>query len=265
MDIICAKCGKHFSDIEAAREHRGHCKETSKDEAIRWIPAQKSKISPEEWERLMRLINPQSVSAPQTPDVKPTPIESTSPKDSTEPDATIPVTNSGNSKSAPVKKEAVKNKRAKASNYKIQNWLIALILFFALCVIGLGISLFVGILIPFWLLFIFSLVYVVEKWFYYFTRKYRVIGKLYRLLLNLSLLSLLGIIIWTSAQLFSQQFVHNPLVGSVIFLAELAMLVWMWKVVSKNSWRWPSMKLTAFSLVGLCAIFAFAGVKPFTQ
>jgi hypothetical protein len=26
LDIICAKCGKHFSSIEAAREHRGLCK-----------------------------------------------------------------------------------------------------------------------------------------------------------------------------------------------------------------------------------------------
>jgi hypothetical protein len=28
MDIICAKCGKHFNSVESARNHRGHCKET---------------------------------------------------------------------------------------------------------------------------------------------------------------------------------------------------------------------------------------------
>jgi len=61
MDIICAKCGKHFSSIEAAREHSGHCTETSKGEPIRWIPAPKSEITPEEWESLMKLINPQDI------------------------------------------------------------------------------------------------------------------------------------------------------------------------------------------------------------
>ncbi len=67
MDIICAKCGKHIFSIEAAREHSGHCKETSPGESIRWIPAQKSEITPEEWESLMKLVNPQDVSPPKAP------------------------------------------------------------------------------------------------------------------------------------------------------------------------------------------------------
>jgi len=88
MDIICAKCDRHFSSIEAAREHSGHCKETSKGESIRWIPAPKSKITPEEWERLMQLINPQYALPPKTPsDVEPTAVESENSKDSSEPAA----------------------------------------------------------------------------------------------------------------------------------------------------------------------------------
>jgi len=67
MDIICGKCGKHFSSIEAAREHSGHCKETSKGEPIHWIPAPKSKITSEEWENLIKLINPQDVSPTTKP------------------------------------------------------------------------------------------------------------------------------------------------------------------------------------------------------
>jgi len=39
----------------------------------------------------------------------------------------------------------------------------------------------------------------------------------------------------------------------------------MWRIVSKNSWRWPSMKLTIFSLICLFVIFAFAGVNPFSS
>ena len=124
MDIICARCGKHFSSIEDAREHRGHCKETSEGEAIHWIPAPNSKVTPEEWESLMKLIN---------------------------------------------------KKREKISNYKIQNWLMALVFIFALCVTGLGVSIFVGSFIPLWLMFGFAFIYAIEKWLYYFTRKHRVL------------------------------------------------------------------------------------------
>jgi len=261
MDIICAKCGKHFSSIETAREH--HCKETSEGASVRWIPAPKSKITPEEWDSLMKLINPQDLPPPKAPsDVELTATESTISKDSAEPDVSRPSTNSEKSKRIPGKKEAVKNKREKKSNYKIQNWLIALLFIFAFCIIGLGVSIFVGSFIPLWLTFGFSFIYSIEKWFYYFTRKHKGLGKLYRLLLNLSILSLLGLIVWSGIKVFSQQFVHSQLIGSLVFLAELVLFVWMWRIVSKNSWRWPSMKLTGFSLICLFVIFAFAGVPP---
>jgi len=145
---------------------------------------------------------------------------------------------------------------------QIQNWLIALLLVFALSIVGLGISMFVGSFIPFWLVFGFSIIYSVEKWLHYFTRKYKAIGKLYRLLLNLSILSLIGLLIWSGIKLFSQQFVQSTLIGSLIFLTEFVLFIWMWKVVANNSWRWPSMKLTVFSLICLSLIFAFAGVQP---
>lgn len=251
MDIICAKCGKHFSSIEAAREHRGHCKETSNGEPIHWKPSPQSKVNPEEWENLMKLINTQDASQAITPShSEPTATEYKSATDSTD------------SKGSPDEKKAGRNSIKKTSNYKIQNWLVALLFIFALSVIGLGISLFVGVFIPFWILFIFSLVYSIEKWFYYRTRKHKSIGKIYRLFLNLSILYLLALIIWSGIKLFSNQFTHSSLVGSLILLAEFAVFIWMWRVVAKNSWRWPSMKLTVFSLICLSLIFAFAGVPP---
>lgn len=263
MDIICAKCGKHFSSIEAAREHRGNCRETSSNELIQWLPAKKSKISPEEWDNLMKLINAQDVSPTTSPsNLEPSTASS---EDSAEPGVTVPPASSEKSKRTPEKKEAVKNKNKKTSNYKIQNWLISILLVFALCIVGLGISIFVGNFIPLWLMFGFSFIFSIEKWFHYYTRRHKVLGKLYRLLLNLSILSLLGLIIWSGVKLFSQQFVYSQLVGSLIFLAELVFFVWLWRIVSKNSWRWPSMKLTVFSLICLFVIFAFAGVRPFAD
>jgi len=151
------------------------------------------------------------------------------------------------------------------SGNKISNWVLSLLLIFALSIIGLGITFFIRTSIPFWILLGFSLIYSVEKWFTYITRKHKGIGKLYRLFLNLSILSLFGLIIWSGIRLFSQQFVHSPLVGSLIFLTELVFFIWMWRVVLKNSWRWPSMKLTVFSLIVILIILAFAGVQPMSS
>lgn len=138
----------------------------------------------------------------------------------------------------------------------------ALLLIFAFSIIGLGISIFIGSFITFWLLLGFSSIYSVEKWFSYSTRKYKWAGKLYRLILNLSILSLLGLFIWSGSRLFSSQFTYSALVGSLVFLSEFVFFIWMWRVVSKNSWRWPSMKLTVFSLIAVSIVFAFAGVQP---
>jgi len=76
------------------------------------------------------------------------------------------------------------------------------------------------------------------------------------------MLCLLGLTIWSGIKLFSQQYFSNPLVDSLVFLAELVFFIWMWRTVSKNSWRWPSMKLTVFLLVCIAVVFTFAGVPP---
>jgi hypothetical protein len=154
------------------------------------------------------------------------------------------------------------NKSNKISGGSIPKWLIALLFIFILSIIGLVISLLIGSFIPLWLLVGFSFIYSVEKWFSYVTRKYKGIGKLYRLLLNLCILSVFGLLIWSGIRLFSHQFVHSSLAGSLILLAEFILFIWMWRVVSKNSWRWPSMKLTIFSLICLFIVLAFAGVQP---
>jgi hypothetical protein len=57
MDIICAKCDIHFTSIEDARGHNGHCKGTAMNEIIHWIPSPIVKITPEEWADMMVAIN----------------------------------------------------------------------------------------------------------------------------------------------------------------------------------------------------------------
>lgn len=147
-------------------------------------------------------------------------------------------------------------------NVSIPPWVLALLFIFSFSVLGLGISKFIGNFIPFWLLLGFSLIFAVEKWFYYFLRRSKAISSLYRIILNLSILSLIGLIIWTGSKLFSSQFLQNALIGSLVFIGELISLIWLWKTVAKNSWRKPSMELTVFVLLIIGIIFAFAGVQP---
>jgi len=158
--------------------------------------------------------------------------------------------------------ETSKNNRPRTVISPISNWLKALLLIFTFSFLGLIFSTLIGSSIPFWILFEFSIIFSIEKWFSYYTRKHKWIGKLYRLILNLSILSLLGLLIWSGIRLFSGRFTYSALVGSLIFLAEFIFFIWMWSVISKNSWRWPSMKLTVFSLICLSVVFAFAGVQP---
>ncbi|MFO7996419.1 MAG: hypothetical protein R6U93_04645 [Dehalococcoidia bacterium] len=155
----------------------------------------------------------------------------------------------------------------KASNTSpsFPDWLKALLLVFAASIVGLTISTFAESYLPFWPVFGFSIFYSIEKWFYYLTKRYKGLGKLYRLVLNLSILSLPVLLIWLAVKLFSHQLAQHPLVGSLMLVAGFVLFVWLCKVAAKNSWRWPSMKLTVFSLICLFLIFSFAGVQPLSD
>jgi len=145
---------------------------------------------------------------------------------------------------------------------RILNKLRPLLLIFALSLVGLGISSFVGSSIPFWMLLSFSLIFSTERWWSYYTRKYKIVGKLYRLALNLLVLSSLGCLVWSGSRLIHQQFLTTPLLSSLVFIVELIFFIWLCRIISKNKWRWPSMKLTVFSLLVLIVVFTFAGVQP---
>ena len=168
---------------------------------------------------------------------------------------------------SPLGKRVDKSRGHKAYSHRprIPNWLKPMLLIGAASVGGLTASRFVGTLIPFWLFLGSSVFYSIEKWLGYYTRKYKIVGRTYRLILNLSLLSLLGLLVWSGVSLFTQQFMQSPLIGSLVFLLELAVFIWLCRVVSKNGWRQPSMKLTVFSLICLFFMFSFAGVQPLSD
>lgn len=153
----------------------------------------------------------------------------------------------------------------KLSNIRNKKWLLSLLLVLALSLLGWGIKVLIGSSIPLCLLLGVSVVYSIEKWLGYYARRYKIVGKVYRLILNLSVLSLLGLLIWSGVSLFTQEFMQNSLIGSTVFLSELVIFIWLCRVVAKNSWRQPSMKLTVVSLVCIFVVFAFAGVQPFSD
>ena len=165
---------------------------------------------------------------------------------------------------SPLRKRTDKLGGQKAHHHRprIPNWLIALLFTVALSVAGLVASKFAGSFIPFLLLLGFAVFYSIEKWLSYYTVKRKIFGRTYRLILNLSVLSLLGLLIWSGVLLFTQQFMQSPLIGSLLFMFELAAFIWLCRVVSRNKWRQPSMKLVVISLICLFLIFAFAGVQP---
>jgi hypothetical protein len=131
-------------------------------------------------------------------------------------------------------------------------------------IIGLAIGAFIRTLIPLWLLLGASILFLTEKWFGNPVRKHKILGIFYRLILNVTMLSSLGFVIWSGVKLFSQQFLRTPLIGSLVFLGEGAFLGWLWVVLRKNSWRFPSMKLTIVALMVTLLVFSFAGVQPFS-
>lgn len=152
--------------------------------------------------------------------------------------------------------------KLKNSRPGIPSWVITLLLIFTCSITGIVMNYLARSPIPFYLLLGFSLIYSVEKWFSQVTKRSKATGKLYRFILNLGILSMLGLLIWSGIKLFSGSFHYNPIVGSLIFLAEFVFFIWIWKVIAKNSWRWPSMKLTVFSLLCLSVVSTFAGVQP---
>jgi len=85
-----------------------------------------------------------------------------------------------------------------------------------------------------------------------------------KLLLNLSILALLGFLVWFGLQLFTQRTPMTPVQGSLVFIASLAVFIFLCRVGLRTRWR-PSMKVTVLSLVVLFVITSLAGVQPMSS
>lgn len=98
----------------------------------------------------------------------------------------------------------------------------------------------------------------------YYVRRHKHLRRLCRLLLNLTILSLLAFLVWFGIVLFGGQWEREPLVGGVAFVGALVVLIGLSRLAMRNCWQ-PSMKLTVIALVVLFLVFAFAGVEPMVE
>ena len=106
-------------------------------------------------------------------------------------------------------------------------------------------------------------IFAVDKWLRQFTTRFKLIGVLYKLALNLAVLSLVGLIIWTVVQIFITAGLPSDYSAYVFMLiVELVIFVYIARVFSNNSWRRPKLVPTFFLLAAVVIVLAFAGFEP---
>jgi len=87
----------------------------------------------------------------------------------------------------------------------------------------------------------------------------------YKLFLNLLVLALFGGILWSAVKLFSGEFLHNPLIGSLVLFVEIVVFVLLCRHTRANKWRPPSIAVTALVIMTMLIVMAFAGVQPISN
>jgi uncharacterized membrane protein YjgN (DUF898 family) len=84
-----------------------------------------------------------------------------------------------------------------------------------------------------------------------------------KLFIALALCICLGILVWTGSMLFLKHQI-SPILGAVVFLAQIALFVWLIYLLRSSRYRWrtPSFIVVFFSLLLIIVVTAFAGVQP---
>lgn len=97
-----------------------------------------------------------------------------------------------------------------------------------------------------------------------YVRGHKHLRRLCKLLLNLSVLSLLSFLIWFGVLLFTKRSTLDPVEGSAVFVVAAIAFIWLCRLGSRSPWQ-PSMRVTVVSLVCLFLVAAFAGVQPVAE
>ena len=107
-----------------------------------------------------------------------------------------------------------------------------------------------------------SAIFAVDKWHRRLTTRFRLVGVLYKLVLNLAVMTLAGLIIWAGVQIFLLSVPADYSAYVFILIVELVIFVYLARVLSENSWRRPKLVPTFFLMLVIAIGFAFFGTEP---
>ncbi len=141
-------------------------------------------------------------------------------------------------------------------------WLKSAILITVGLVAGLILNNITGTFIPLPLLLGASIILSIEKWHRELASKYKLIGAVYKLGLNLSILALIGLIVWTGIQISSGELHTSNAVNGLLLVFQIVVLGFAGKVLSNNSWRRPKLMPTFFLGAFILVILATVDIGP---
>jgi hypothetical protein len=149
-----------------------------------------------------------------------------------------------------------------SSYYKWMPWLQTGVLMLAPLIAGLVLNKISGMPVPLPLALVAAFIYSIEKWHRGLTTRFKVVGYLYKTIINLAILVFAGFLAWTGVQIYQQQLPAGNIGSIIILLLELLAFVYLCKIASNNSWRKPRL-LSPFWLAALAlAALSFTGLEP---
>ncbi len=157
-------------------------------------------------------------------------------------------------------------KRSKPTQVPTTPPLVALVLSLsivaAFCLFGLALNILTQTLIPLPLLAISAIIFSIEKWYRRATTRFEFAGKIYKLFLNIAVLGLVSLIIWSGLAAFNGELTDSTVGDGLLLFVEIIALIFSWTILSNNNWRRPRLRSTVALAVVAMVIVAFAGVEP---
>jgi uncharacterized protein YkwD len=145
-----------------------------------------------------------------------------------------------------------------------QGWLKSLAVLFSAACVGAVAAVLTASPIAGWLLLGFAVIFSMERWLGRYVNRHTASRWLYKLLLNLAILTIVVLLVRSATLLFSMRFGRSPVAGTVVFAGESVAFIWLWSVLRFHRRSRPAVKLTFLSVACACVVAAFAGVQPLT-
>jgi len=110
-----------------------------------------------------------------------------------------------------------------------------------------------------------SAVFAAERWHRQGLARFKWLGSIYKLAINLGVLGLVGLIVWTVVGLFSGQPEAGYTAGGLLLAVEVLLFIFLASVLSENSWRRPKMVPTVLGVLALLVVLAMAALQPLAE